>query len=268
MAKKLLLAAAVILGMCFLLVHTGQWDNVVTSLSPYAKQGSDAVAKGVHSAAPELPKAEDLPKNVTEGQRKVQDALNSAGLNKTKSDARTPSSAVKVLDKLEETTTEPAKPFTRTAFGPDWDAAPAGGCDPRNTALGRNLTHVTRAGTCTVTAGTLHDPYTGRTVQYSADTPSAVTIDAVVPLRWAWENGAGTWSDAKRARFAADQTNLTVTTAAGNSGKDGGGPSKWNPADNGYLCTYVTRFIYIVNDYDLTIDAYDKAVIRRDLATC
>jgi hypothetical protein len=268
MAKKLLLAAAVILGMCFLLVHTGQWDNVVGSLSPYAKQGSDAVAKGVHSAAPDLPTADDLPKDVTEGQRKVQDALNSAGLNKTKSDARTPSSAVKVLDSLEETTTDPKSTFKRSAFGPDWDTAGAGGCDVRNTALSRNLTDITRTGSCTVTAGTLHDPYTGRTVTYSADRPSTVTIDAVVPLQWAWENGAGTWSDAKRARFAADQNNLTVTTAEGNTGKDGAGPSKWNPADGDYLCTYVTRFIYIVNDYDLTIDAYDKAVIRRDLAMC
>ncbi len=268
MAKKLLLAAAVILGMCFLLVHTGQWDNVVSSLSPYAKQGSDAVAKSVHSAAPELSKAENLPKNVTEGQQKVQDALNSAGLNKTKSDARTPSSAVKVLDKLEETTTEPKGSYKRTAFGADWDTATAGRCDVRNTALSRNLTAVTRAGSCTVTGGTLHDPYTGRTVTYNADTPSTVTIDAVVPLQWAWENGADTWSDAKRTRFAADQTNLTVTTADGNAGKNGAGPSKWNPEDRDYLCTYVTRFIYIVNDYDLTIDAYDKAVIRRDLAMC
>ncbi|WIE81006.1 DUF1524 domain-containing protein [Curtobacterium sp. MCSS17_016] len=268
MAKKLLLAAAVILGMCFLLVHTGQWDNVVSSLSPYAKQGSDAVTKTVHSAAPELPTAEDLPKDVTEGQRKVQDALSSAGLNKTKSDARTPSSAVKVLDKLEETTTDAKGPFKRSAFGPDWDTAHAGRCDVRNTALSRNFTDVKRAGACTVTAGTLHDPYTGRTAQYTSDSPSTVTIDAVVPLQWAWENGADTWSNAKRARFAADQNNLTVTVAGGNTGKDGGGPSKWNPADRDYLCTYVTRFIYIVNDYDLTIDAYDKAVIRRDLAMC
>lgn len=267
MAKKLLLAAAVILGMCFLLVHTGQWDNVVGTLTPYAKQGSAAVSKTVHSAAPELPKTDDLPKNVTEGQRKVQDALNSAGLNKTKSDARTPSSAVKVLDKLEETTTEPETAFKRTAFGPDWDTATTSGCDVRNTALSRNLTRVSRHG-CTVTAGTLHDPYTGRTATYTTDTPSSVTIDAVVPLQYAWENGADTWSAAKRARFAADQTNLTVTVADGNAGKNGAGPSKWNPADRDYLCTYVTRFIYIVNDYDLTINAYDKAVIRRDLATC
>lgn len=267
MAKKLLLAAAVVLGMCFLLVHTGQWDNIVSTLSPYAKQGSDAVSKTVQSAAPELPTTEDLPKDVTEGQRKVQDALNSAGLNKTKSDARTPSSAVKVLDKLEETTTEPKSPFKRTAFGPDWDTAPAGGCDVRNTALGRNLADVTRNG-CTVTSGTLHDPYTGRTAAYTAEAPSSVTIDAVVPLQYAWENGADTWSDAKRAQFAADQNNLTVTVAGGNADKNGAGPSKWNPADGDYRCTYVTRFIYIVNDYNLTINAYDKAVIRRDLATC
>ena len=268
MGKKILLAAAVVIGLCILLVHTGQWDSVVGSLSPWAKKGGDAIASGVHSAAPNAPTA--LPTSVSEGQRQVNDALQHAGLSRTKADARTPSTAVGVLDKLEETTEQPATPYQRSKFGPAWTDAAAGRCDVRNIALSRNLTNVThaRGSTCVVDSGTLTDPYTGKKVTYDRAHPDKVTLDAVAPLSWAWENGADTWSDAKRAKFAADQKNLTVTTAGATDGKDGDGPSRWNPADRNYLCTYVTRFVYIVNDYDLTIDASDKAVIRRDLAMC
>lgn len=268
MGKKILVATAAIIALCILLVHTGQFNNVVASITPWAKKGSSVVATGIHSAAPHLPSAPKVtvPKQVSQGAQDVNNTLKKAGLAGGNSDARTPSNAVHVLDRLHVTTTTPTRTYSRGQFGGDW-ADSSHGCSVTDDALRADLTAVTRAG-CNVTSGDLSDPYTGTKTTYTNTRPTAVTVDAVVPLSWAWANGAASWTPAKRAKFADDQSNLTVVTAAATEGKNGQGPSRWAPANSAYLCTYVTRFVYVVNDYGLTINASDQAFIRRDLAMC
>jgi hypothetical protein len=74
-------------------------------------------------------------------------------------------------------------------FGPAWTdstGAPGGHnhCDTRDDILERDLTAVHRDGSCTVTSGTLHDPYTGKTIHFRRGraTSSAVQIDHLVSV--------------------------------------------------------------------------------------
>ena len=66
----------------------------------------------------------------------------------------------------------PAAPMTgyaRARFGPAWADVDRNGCDTRDDILRRDLRPVTlTAGSdCQVAAGLLHDPYTGKTIQFT-----------------------------------------------------------------------------------------------------
>ncbi|WIB65509.1 HNH endonuclease family protein [Curtobacterium sp. MCBD17_040] len=268
MGRKLLVTALALTVLTWFLISTGQWNTVVGSFAPALVAKEHQAAGAVHSAAPQLPSAP--PKAVSDGAKQVADTLQHAGLTGHIADARTPSTAVHVLDHLTVTTTAPTRPYARAAFGTPW-TTPADGCSVHNKALTLGLTGITFVGapsSCVVAAGHLNDPYTGIKQPYTRSNPATVTVDAVVPLAWAWNNGADTWTAAKRAQFAADQTNLTVVSEHATDGKNSHGPAGWIPTDHAYICTYITRFVYIVHDYNLTVNASDQAVIRRDLAQC
>lgn len=145
------------------------------------------------------------------------------------------------------------------------------GCDQRNDTLRRDLTHLTyKPGThgCVVTTGTLADPYTGAEIAFTKGerTSSAVQIDHVVPLSWAWQHGASTWSDDHREQLATDLNNQAADGTA-NESKSDQGPATWLPAAS-YSCTYVTRFAYVVHRYELTLDTADRDAITRVLDSC
>lgn len=75
-------------------------------------------------------------------------------------------------------------------FGPSWTEDHAGidghdGCDTRNNVLRRELDDIVfRPGTrdCVVIAGTLDDPYTGRTLRFTKQHAGDVQIDHPFPL--------------------------------------------------------------------------------------
>jgi len=177
------------------------------------------------------------------------------------------------VDDIAETQPGRVPAYDRAAFGRAWQDTDRNGCDQRNDALRAAMRDVQfRPGTrgCVVAAGVLDDPYTGRTIDFTRGptTSLAVQIDHIVPLAWAWRQGAAEWSDAQRLAFANDPANLQAVDGPANETKSDSGPAEWMPENTAYRCTYAKRFVTIVGTYGLTLDQPDRAVLTRTLATC
>jgi hypothetical protein len=167
----------------------------------------------------------------------------------------------------------PAGEYDRDLFGQRWADINRNGCDTRNDILARDLAGVTfKPGTrdCVVLTGTLDDPYTGTEVPFARGegTSDLVPIDHVIPLSWAWQNGADQWAPATRERFANDPLNLQATTREQNTSKSDRGPAEWLPAAETYRCAYIARFVLIATTYDLTIPAADASAAATVIDRC
>ena len=164
--------------------------------------------------------------------------------------------------------------YDRDAFGPAWADVDRNGCDTRNDVLRRDLTAVvTKPGTngCVVLSGTLHDPYTGRTIAFNRGPTSsvAVQIDHRVPLSYAWRHGAACWTPKQRELFANDQaTNLVAVDGPANEEKSDSGPAEWMPANTGDACNYAASFVTVTTKWHLSIATADKHALARTLTTC
>lgn len=108
---------------------------------------------------------------------------------------------------------DPMTGYDRDArFGAKWSDdvdVPSGynGCDQRSDILRRNLSEITikpNTHGCVPLSGTLHDPYTGRTIAFvrGADTSDDVQIDHIVALADAWRTGAASLTDQQRRNLA------------------------------------------------------------------
>ncbi|GAA1945227.1 HNH endonuclease family protein [Agromyces allii] len=164
-------------------------------------------------------------------------------------------------------------PYDRELFGAAWADVDGNGCDTRNDVLIRDLVDlVFRADSngCIVRTGTLHDPYTGAVISFTRgpDTSEAVQIDHMVPLSYAWQHGASTWTDAQRAAFANDPANLSAVDGPANQSKSDSGPAEWMPPRGEYACTYVDRFAGVLLAYGLTIAPEDLDAIAAVDAGC
>ena len=183
--------------------------------------------------------------------------------------------ASQALTQLEQLTiAEPLQtPYNRDAFGQRWADVDRNGCDTRNDILRRDLVDVTlKPGThdCVVLTGKLHDPYTGTTISFvrGQGTSELVQIDHVIPLAWAWRNGAADWADDRREQFANDAINLAAVDGPANQSKSDRGPALWMPPAAGYHCTYAIRFVQVLTTYDLSVPAEDAAALRSTLTSC
>jgi hypothetical protein len=172
-----------------------------------------------------------------------------------------PGSAGTALDRLVIAPDGPVTGYDREAFGTWLRTAP--GCDTRDVVLARDLTDTTVRHGCDVVAGTLHSPYTGRTVTGSTRT---VQIDHRVPLALAWRTGAAAWTRAQRVAFANDPAELVAVEGAGNEGKGDEGPEAWAPGVDG--CGYSRSFVAVAVKYRLTVSPARAAALRRLEATC
>jgi hypothetical protein len=171
------------------------------------------------------------------------------------------------------TATSFAAGYNREAFGPAWQDTDHNGCDTRNDVLARDLTDVTyRQGThnCVVLSGVLVDPYTGSTIHFTRgnNTSTAVQIDHIVPLAWAWRYGAATWTPEQRLDYANDVSQLLAVDGAANESKSDSGPANWLPTDPAFRCEYVEKFVSTVSKYKLTMDTSDQLAARRVLTGC
>ena len=153
-------------------------------------------------------------------------------------------------------------------FGPAWSVdVDRNGCGTRDDVLRRDLTKVQLRGRCTVVAGVLADPYTGRTVTFAKADADAVQVDHLVPLAAAWSLGARDWPQATRERFANDPVNLQATTASANLGKGDDTPAEWLPRQ-GYRCAYAVRWIGVSTRYKLAVTPADRATLGSLLRGC
>jgi hypothetical protein len=173
----------------------------------------------------------------------------------------------------------PGYDYRRDAFGESWDDdtdAPGGrnGCDTRNDILDRDLVDKTYVSISrcpnAVATGTLHDPYTSETINLvrGNQTGAAVQIDHLVPLAYAWDQGARTWTDEMRIRFANDPANLLAVEGQANQDKGDKEPAGWMPPNQAFWCQYAVQFIAVMRGYALPLDAPSAPVLREAAATC
>jgi hypothetical protein len=155
-------------------------------------------------------------------------------------------------------------------FGPAWTDVSHDGCDPRNDVLKRDLTAVVLFGSCKVTSGTLHDPYTGKTIHFvrGAQTSAAVQIDHLVPLANAWVEGAQSLTFTQREQFANDPIELLAVDGPTNESKGDDDASQWLPQVASYRCTYVEKQILVKVKYHLWVTQEEHDAIAAVLATC
>lgn len=202
----------------------------------------------------------------------ITEPLVDAGLINPDTQTVAGTSAVAMLDSIRAKTDAPRTPYDRTEhFGSGWSDSDRNGCDQRNDTLFRDLTSVTfKPGTrdCVVITGVLDDPFTGEIINFVKADASKVQIDHMVPLSWAWEHGASTWTFEDRRAFANDSENLTAVSGSANGSKSDKGPADWLPSNSSYLCEYTTRFVFVVHTWELTIGESDRLAARRILADC
>ena len=144
-----------------------------------------------------------------------------------------------------------------------WDE-PDGSCDVRDDALVRDGHDVKVDEECSITAGEWLDPYTGTTLTDSED----VDIDHVVPLANAWRSGANDWDENRRETYANDPGVLLSVDDAANQTKGDKGPEAWLPPNVHYRCEYARRWISIKHQWNLTVNAQEKATLQEMLQGC
>jgi len=165
----------------------------------------------------------------------------------------------------------PKTGYDRDKFGYAWmdtaDGVPLArnGCDTRNDLIrrdGQNLRF--RSGSdCVAIAMTLHDPYTGTTIEWRKQQASEVQIDHVVPLSYSWQMGSSRWPKSKREQLANDVLNLIPVQGRANSAKGDSGPASWLPPDKQVRCSYAIRFAQVSLKYDLAVTTADKAMMLK-----
>ncbi|MGV9713639.1 GmrSD restriction endonuclease domain-containing protein [Gordonia sp. NPDC003424] len=185
--------------------------------------------------------------------------------------------ALTKLDTLAVKGRAPKTGYDRARFGQAWsdDVTVQGGhngCDTRNDLLKSLSDVVIKPGThgCVVLSGTLHDPYTGRTIAFTRgeSTSNAVQIDHVVALLDAWQKGAQQLSADERRDLANDPRNLQPTDGPTNAQKGAGDAATWLPPNKSYRCTYVSRQIDVKAAYRLWVTAAEKSAMQRVLTSC
>jgi len=181
----------------------------------------------------------------------------------------------KARDLIEKVATKgrgPKTGYDRDEFGYAWmDSAPGGipfsrnGCDTRNDLLKRDGEDVrNRSGSdCVVASMTLHDPYTGRTIEWTKSRATTVQIDHVMPLSYDWQMGASRWPKGKRQDIANDPLNLIPVDGPTNSSKGDSGPASWLPPNKGIRCSYAVRFAQVSLKYELPVTGADKETMLR-----
>lgn len=173
-----------------------------------------------------------------------------------------------VLENLavkEKNTTEK---YYRKLFYDSWGMT-ASGCNTREAILARDLENLVMKG-CKVQSGTLNDPYTGKTIEFTRgqDTSSEVQIDHVVALSNAWATGAYLLDEDTRYEISQDPLNLIAVDGPANQEKSDADAASWLPSNEGFRCEYVARQISVKYKYSLWVTPEEKHAMQAVLATC
>jgi hypothetical protein len=166
--------------------------------------------------------------------------------------------------------------FKRSQFGKAWSddvdvEFGRNGCNTRDDILRRDLKNlVVRPRTCYAQTGTLVDPYSGVTIEFtrSPETSKAVEIDHVVALADAWYKGARSWDPQRRLDFANDPRNLLAVSPKANFDKAFRDAASWLPPNAAFRCDFVARQIEVKSAYGLWLAAKEKKAMAAVLARC
>ena len=156
---------------------------------------------------------------------------------------------------LEETGTT----YDREAHFGSWLDTDRDCYNTRHEILAELSTGTVRTANCRVITGRWLDPYTDQIFTQSKD----LDIDHLVPLYWAWQHGADSWSQDTRLTFANDPRNLFAVEAKANRSKGAKGPLEWMPPSPGFHCQYLLRFERIVLMYKLKQTPEEKQKFQR-----
>ncbi|MDN5802999.1 MAG: HNH endonuclease family protein [Microlunatus sp.] len=165
----------------------------------------------------------------------------------------------------------PKTGYRRDLYGHGWPTV--AGCGMRDRILSRDLVDVVyRPGTrdCVVESGTLHDPYTGKTIHFvkGNTTSTLVQVDHVYPLALSWQQGAQQWNRSQREQFYADPANLVAVDGRTNQAKGASGPGSWLPPNKLIRCQYVTDFVTVASRYELSMNPGDHQAAESVLRRC
>ena len=160
--------------------------------------------------------------------------------------------------------------YARTQFLDGWEDL--GDCDIRNFILARDMVqvHVKSAADCSVMSGTLHDPYTGKTITFirGPTTSGKVQIDHVVALSDAWQTGAQDLTAAQRYQLSNDPLELLAVDGQANEDKSDGDAEAWLPPNKDFRCRYVARQVAVKQKYHLWVTAGEDQAIATVLSDC
>lgn len=123
---------------------------------------------------------------------------------------------------------------------------------------------------CAVDSGVLeHDPYTGRSIEFFRQQSPGLEVEHIVPAEYHYDMIGQQQTQKEREAFYNDPENLIMADAPSNSSKGSSGPSEWLVPDNpSYVCTYIARFSYIADKYDMPVDPADQRTMLRNIDTC
>lgn len=111
---------------------------------------------------------------------------------------------------------------------------------------------------CQVLAGVWIDDYSGAELIVAAE----IDIDHVVPLKMAWEFGARNWSASAKREFHNDIDNLAITANSINRSKGDFSPLAWLPRNSELRCKYLTKFLHVVDKYQIALPKEDVSGIE------
>lgn len=182
-------------------------------------------------------------------------------------------SALAVAQTLEVKGRAPKTGYSREQFGPAWKDIDQNGCDQRNDILNRDLvdtTHKPGTNNCIVLTGTLHDPFSGKTINFERGqkTSQKVQIDHVVALSDAWQKGAQQWNRDKREAFANDPLNLLAVDGPLNGQKGDADAATWLPPNRAFRCEYVAQLVGVKHAYSLWVTRAEQDAMVRVLSRC
>jgi hypothetical protein len=180
-----------------------------------------------------------------------------------------PQLAVDLLGELPVRDRDPLG-YTRDSFGQAWADTDRNSCDTRNDVLRRDLVdEVLKSNTngCVVLKGTLHDPYTNRTIDFERG-DGEVEIDHIVSLADAYRSGARSWDQPRRERFANSPGNLIATSTATNRDKGDDTADEWQPPNEAFRCRWAGIYVAVKRSNWLSVHELEKQALYDVLSRC
>jgi hypothetical protein len=118
--------------------------------------------------------------------------------------------------------------------------------------------------TCVVLSGLWFDEYTGFFFNLAED----VDIDHIIPLKYAFENGASNWDKNLKRLFTNDFENLEIVDDYENQViKNDRGPSEYMPREE-YHGQYAMKWLYLAHKYSIELRVEDLEVMTESINKC